>query len=334
MPLLVVLNDNGLFCEAGNFYIDPWQPVARALITHAHSDHARFGAEHYLAAEGSLAILRARLGDDSRIETLRYGEAVTINGVRVSFHSAGHVLGSAQIRLEAGGEVCVVSGDYKLAFDPTCDPFEPVKCHRFITESTFGLPIYRWEEPATLMSEINAWWQSNASVGRASLLYAYALGKAQRILSGIDTSIGPVYAHGAVTRMNDAYRAAGVCLPDTRDVAGAAKGFGRALVLAPPLAMNTPWTRRFGDASRAFASGWMTMRGMKRRRSIDRGFALSDHADWPGLLQAIEATGAEEVWVTHGYANEISRYLCERGVNAQEVATRFTGEQLEELNDA
>lgn len=327
MPL-ITLTCAGLYCEAGDFYLDPWQPVSRALITHAHSDHASPGHERYLLAEPGLNIARARLGD-APIQTLRYAETLTLNSVRVSLHPAGHVLGSSQVRVEHGGEVWVVSGDYKLHADPTCAAFEPVACNTFITESTFGLPIYRWREPAHVFKEINAWWRENQAVDRASVIYAYTLGKAQRVAASIDAAIGPIYAHGAVQAMNETYRASGVDLPATQCVSAMPRGhdFSRALIIAPPSAQNTPWLRRFGDYADAYASGWMNIRGVRRRRAVDRGFSLSDHADWPGLLSAIAATGAQRIYVTHGYTDPLVRWLCESGLDAQALATRFTGDE-------
>jgi putative mRNA 3-end processing factor len=325
---LITLTPAGLYCEAGDFHIDPWRPVARAVITHAHSDHASYGHERYLVSASGEHVTRKRVGDAS-IQTVQYGEAVDVNGVRVSLHPAGHVLGSAQVRIEYRGEVWVVSGDYKLEHDPTCAPFEPVACHTFITESTFGLPIYRWREPSALFEEVDRWWRDNQAVDRASVVYAYALGKAQRLLKSIDASIGPIYTHGAVESLNAAYRASGVELPATQAVAGTPRGhdFSRALIVAPPSAQGTAWLRRFGDYADAFASGWMRIRGIRRRRAVDRGFALSDHADWRGLLRAIEATGASRIYVTHGYSDPLVRWLSERGLEARTLDTRFSGEQ-------
>lgn len=321
------LTENGLYCPAGDFHIDPWGPVSRAVITHAHSDHARPGSERYWTAAPGERLLRARLGSEAAIEATGYGEARSLNGVRVSLHPAGHVLGSAQVRLEHGGEVWVVSGDYKLEPDPTCAAFEPLRCHTFVTESTFGLPIYRWRPPAETVERIQAWWLDNQERGKASLLFAYSLGKAQRVLASLDASIGPIYTHGAVESVNQIYRAGGAALPETILATEAReKNWSRALILAPPLANGTPWTRRFGRISTAFASGWMRIRGARRRRSLDRGFVLSDHADWPGLLRAIEATGASSVWVTHGYRQPLVRWLTGHGVAAQAVETRFEGE--------
>jgi putative mRNA 3-end processing factor len=334
MPL-ISLTPAGLFCEAGGFYIDPWRPVSRAVITHAHSDHASTGHEHYLVARAGEHVTRKRVGAVD-MQCVDYGVALDVNGVRVSLHPAGHVLGSSQVRIDHGGEVWVVSGDYKLQRDPTCAPFEPVVCDTFITESTFGLPIYRWREPAELFADVDAWWRGNQAVGRASVVYAYALGKAQRLLASIDASIGPIYTHGAVESLNAAYRASGVELPPTRRVSEMPRGhdYSRALVVAPPSAQGTPWLRRFGDYADAFASGWMQIRGVRRRRAVDRGFALSDHADWPGLLSAIAATGAQRVYVTHGYSEPLVRWLCERGLDAQTLSTRFTGEQGSAETDA
>jgi putative mRNA 3-end processing factor len=327
---LVVQRAEGLYCPPGDFYIDPWRPVGRAVITHAHSDHARAGHGHYLATDGSAGVLRARLGEVN-LQTLSYGERLLHHGVTLSLHPAGHVLGSAQVRLEHRGAVWVVSGDYKVAADPTCAPFEPVRCDVFITESTFGLPIYRWCADEEIFADINGWWGRNVASGRASVLACYSFGKAQRILSGADPSIGPVIVHGAVEPLNRAYRAAGVELPPTRmvtDVKDRAE-LKRALVLCPPSAVASPWMRRFGDASTGFASGWMQVRGTRRRGGWDRGFALSDHADWPGLLAAIAATGAQRIVVTHGSAAVMVRFLCERGMRAEAFETEYGGDAIE-----
>jgi putative mRNA 3-end processing factor len=334
--MLLTLTDHGLYCAAGDFFIDPWRPVGRAVITHAHGDHARPGSAAYLCAAPGAHILRLRLGADARIDSLRYGEVVSMHGVRVSLHPAGHILGSAQARIERDGEVWVVSGDYKTAPDPTCQPFEVVPCHTFISEATFGLPIYRWPPASEVFAAIDAWRRENAAAGRASILFAYALGKAQRILAGVDPSIGPVFAHGAVHSLNLAYRHSGVALPEWRYAGDAAAGtdWSRALILAPTSAQGTPWLRRFGDQSAAFASGWMRVRGQRRRRAVDRGFVLSDHVDWPGLMDTIAATGASRVLVTHGYTAVVARFLRERGIEAYELDTPYSGEALnEEANE-
>ncbi|MES2975813.1 MAG: ligase-associated DNA damage response exonuclease [Pseudomonadota bacterium] len=328
---LVVQRPQGLYCPAGDFYIDPWRPVERAIITHAHADHARTGHGHYLAAAPAEGVLRARLGNIT-LQPLAYGEAIVHNGVTVSLHPAGHVLGSAQVRLEHGGQVWVASGDYKVAPDRTCAPFEPVKCDVFITESTFGLPIYRWPHDDDVFADINAWWQGNVAAGRASVLMCYSFGKAQRILSGIDPSIGPIIVHGAVEPLNRAYREAGVQLPDTLQVADVTDkaDFKRALVLCPPGAAGGPWIKRFGEFSDAFASGWMQLRGARRRGGYDRGFVLSDHADWPGLMGAIGATGAQRVIVTHGSIPVMVRYLAEQGLQAEGFETEYGDDAIDD----
>jgi len=326
---LLAVTDRGLWCEAGDFYVDPWRPVERAIVTHAHSDHARWGMGRYLCSAESERVLRLRLEEGARIDTLAFGEATTINGVKVSLHPAGHILGSAQVRVEHQGQIVVVSGDYKTEPDKTCTPFEPVRCHTFITESTFGLPIYQWPSEGEVFEQINDWWRRNQARGKASLLMGYALGKAQRALSGLDPGIGPIFLHGAVQRLTDAYREQGVALPSTREVWGVEKGFdwSQALIVAPPSAAGSPWIRRFGDHSTAFMSGWMAIRGTRRRRAVDRGFVLSDHVDWPSLMSAIKATGAEDIWVTHGYTATVARYLEEQGYSARVLATQFEGEQ-------
>jgi putative mRNA 3-end processing factor len=323
-----VARPEGLYCPAGDFYIDPWRPVESAVITHGHSDHARVGHTRYLAHANSVGILRSRLGEIT-LQTLPYGEPIMHNGVRISLHPAGHVLGSAQVRVEHGGEVWVASGDYKLEDDGTCAPFEPVRCHTFITESTFGLPIYRWPSQVELLADINQWWRGNAAAGRASVLFCYAFGKAQRILHGVDASIGPIIAHGAVEPLNRVYREAGVSLPATLTVAESdASAISKSLVLAPPSAQGSPWLRRFGNYSDAFASGWMLLRGTRRRRGVDRGFVMSDHADWPGLQRAIDGTGAERVFVTHGSVAVMVRWLQERGLDAQGFKTEYGDEDV------
>lgn len=331
--MVLRLTDSGLYCEAGGFHIDPWKPVDRAVVTHGHADHARWGCRSYLAAADGGAVLRVRLGDDASIRLLPYGETVVMNGVKVSLHPAGHILGSAQARVEHRGEVWVVSGDYKTEPDPTCAAYEPIRCHTFVTESTFGLPIYRWEPQAEVFARIHDWWRANAAAGRASVLFGYALGKAQRLIAGLDPEVGPIYTHGAVEALNAAYRASGIALPPTTHV-GAAElrgtrgaGFAGAMIVAPPSAQGSPWMRRFGDASTAFASGWMRIRGTRRRRSADRGFVVSDHADWPGLLDSIGATGAGCVWVTHGYREPLVRWLTEQGLEARSVPTQWEGDE-------
>jgi putative mRNA 3-end processing factor len=336
---LIVLRPEGLYCPAGDFHIDPWRPVARAVLTHAHADHARVGHGAYLATAISQGVLRARLGADIALQGLAYGEAVEINGVRISLHPAGHVLGSAQVRVEHRGHVWVASGDYFTSgidgdVNATCAPFEPVRCDCFITESTFGLPIYRWRAQQDVLAEINAWWQTNAEAGRASLLLGYSFGKAQRLLAGLDASIGPIVAHGAVETLNGAYREAGVALPTTQRIDDVPREqVKRALAIAPPAVQGSAWAKRLGDASDAFASGWMQLRGARRRQGVDRGFVFSDHADWPGLQRAIEATGAERVIVTHGYEAVMVRWLTEQGLQAQSFSTAYGDDAAESAHE-
>lgn len=331
---LVVQRPEGLYCPPGDFYIDPWRPVDRAVITHAHADHARRGHAHYLAAAPAEGVLRARLGEIT-LQALAYGEAVEHRGVRISLHPAGHVLGSAQVRLEHGGQVWVASGDYFVSgaddHNLTCAPFEAVRCDCFITESTFGLPVYRWRPQREVYADIDAWWRANAAEGRASVLFGYSFGKAQRLLAGVDASIGPIVVHGAIEALNAAYRAAGVALPSTllgTEVSDKAL-LKRALVVAPPSVQGSPWLKRFGDYADAFASGWMQLRGARRRQGLDRGFVLSDHADWPGLQQAIVATGASRVIVTHGYEAVMVRWLAAQGLQAGSFATEYGDDRLE-----
>lgn len=320
----LTFTSKGIYCPAGDFYIDPWQPVDRALITHGHADHARPGMTRYLATKSALPVMRHRLGSISA-QGIGYGETLQIGGACVSFHPAGHVPGSAQIRVEVAGEVWVASGDYKLEDDGLSDPFEPVRCHHFITESTFGLPVFRWASQTQVAAALNDWWAACAAAGKTAFLGAYALGKAQRLLHMLDPDIGPILTHRAVENTNAVLREQGLILPGTRcaDADLPPKDFPRAIVIAPPSALDSAWARQFGPRETAFASGWMAVRGIRRRRAGDRGFVISDHADWPGLRRAITATGAENIYVTHGYTDTFSRYLNDSGWHAQVVPTQF-----------
>jgi putative mRNA 3-end processing factor len=326
---MITSTPSGLFCEAGNFFIDPWEPVARALVTHAHSDHARPGSASYLCAAPGETVLRRRI-PDAAIQTLPYGETITIGDTRVSFHPAGHILGSAQIRVEHRGEVWVVSGDYKRAADPTCDPFEPIRCHTFITEATFALPIYTWDPADTIVEEILAWWRANREEERPSVLFCYVLGKAQRILAELrGRSDGAIHLHGAMAGLTDAYRDAGVAMAPAERITEGMRGkmLARSLVLAPLSARGTLWMKRLPNASVAFASGLMRVRGVRRQRAFDRGFVLSDHADWPALLATVAGTGASRVLVTHGWSDALARFLAEeRGLETGTIRTAFEGE--------
>ncbi len=319
----------GLFCPAGGFHVDPWGPADRALITHVHGDHARPGSQAYLCAEPSRRLLERRLGPDVRIETLPYGEAIRLGDVRVSFHPAGHMLGSAQIRIEGAGGVWVAGGDYKRAADPTCAPFEPVACDTFITESTFGLPIYRWDPTETVIAEILEWWEDNRQHERTSVLFCYIAGKAQRLLAELARlSDRPAFVHGAMLATIEAYRQVGVHMLPTASVTEQPKGrkFSGELVLAPLSARGTTWMRRLGVHSDAYVSGLMRVRGVRRQRAFDRGFVLSDHADWPALLETIAETGASRVLATHGHPEPLARYLREQGIDAGVMRTAWEGE--------
>ena len=321
---LLEFTDKGICCAQGKFYVDPWQPVDDAIITHAHSDHAYPGSKHYLAHHFSKEILLYRLGDIS-LQTVSYGEKVVKNGVTISLHPAGHVIGSAQVRIEYQGEVWVVSGDYKLEDDGVSTPFEPIKCHHFISECTFGMPVYKWKQQAQVFDDINRWWRTNCGHGLATVLVGYALGKSQRILQNLDLSIGNVYTHGVIENTNEALRRNGITLnPTIRITPDTPKEDARkGIILAPPSAMGSPWMRKFQPYRFGYCSGWMAIRGAKKRRAADRGFVLSDHADWDGLIAAIDATGCECVYLTHGYTASFTRYLNEIGFNAREVHTLY-----------
>ncbi len=330
MASVLTFTDSGIYCPAGDFHIDPWRPVAHALITHGHSDHARWGMRSYLATDQALPVIRKRLGEITA-EGIAYGERRQIGGATVSFHPAGHVPGSAQIRVEVAGEVWVVSGDYKTEPDGLAEPFEPVPCHAFISECTFGLPVFRWQPQPLIMGQIARWWEANAAEGKTSILGAYSFGKAQRLMAGLP-ALGPILTHGAVEEMTAILRAQGYPLPDTIRVTPevTAKTHPGAIVIAPPAALGSAWANRFGPSDEAFASGWMAVRGIRRRRSLGTGFALSDHADWDGLNTAIRATGASRVFVTHGYTAPFRHWLETQGYDAGIVETRFTGDDAEE----
>ncbi|NJN04170.1 MAG: ligase-associated DNA damage response exonuclease [Leptolyngbyaceae cyanobacterium SL_1_1] len=325
---LITVRTEGLYCEPGNFYIDPWQSVEMALVTHAHADHAHAGSSRYIATQVSEGVLRKRLGDQIDLQGVQYGEKLKLGNTWVSFHSAGHVLGSAQIRVEHQNEVWVISGDYKRNTDPTAEPFEVVPCDTFITEATFGLPIYNWETGAETVRQIYEWWQSDSD--RASILFCYAFGKAQRVLAELTQFTDrPVYVHGAIETLNEVYRAQGVQMLETIPTSEMPRDYTYAgdLVLSPPSGHRSTWMKRFKHPQTAFASGWMAVRGARRRRGYERGFVLSDHADWQGLINTILQTGAKTVYVTHGQNEVLARYLREvYQLNALPLKTLFEGE--------
>ncbi|NND05936.1 MAG: ligase-associated DNA damage response exonuclease [Saprospiraceae bacterium] len=330
MPL-IEFKKEGLYVPAADVYIDPWRRVRKALITHGHSDHARWGHQQYICSHHSKPIIKHRLGDIN-VHGVAYGEELSVNGVKFTFFPAGHIVGSAQIRVEHQGEVWVVSGDYKTEDDGISGTFSPIKCHTFITECTFGLPIYTWVPQQQVFDKINHWWSTNQANGVTSILMGYSLGKAQRLLAGIDASIGPIYTHGAVEQMNAVIKTAGIPLPPTKylNKEVTEKELAGSLVITPQGATRSTWMKRFGQVSLANASGWMQLRGARRRGGADRGFVLSDHADWQGLNDAITATGAETVYATHGYTNVFKQWLDSRGLDARVVQTKFEGELSEE----
>lgn len=344
MPPLLTSDDRGLACPTGGFWIDPWGPTPVAIISHAHSDHARAGSAIYYCARPGAELLKRRLPLGTDIRTLEYGEPKDFGATRVSLHPAAHILGAAQVRVEHASGVWVFSGDYKRAADPTAAPFEIVPCDTFITEATFALPIYRWATPAAVVGDIFNWWRDNAANGRASVLLCYALGKAQRILAELQLLAdagnplpGRVVLHGSTANLVDAYRTLGVRMPETSTLTDDTVKRKKAdtagvLAIAPPSAGGSPWMRRFGAGDRyetAFASGWMLVRGIRRRRGYDRGFVLSDHVDWPDLLRTIADTGARRVLCTHGNSESLVRFLRERGTDAAPLATAFQQEDEE-----
>lgn len=322
---MLEFTDKGIFCPQADVYIDPWKPVKNAIITHGHSDHARRGNGQYFCHQDTVPILNLRLGPDIVAQGMAYHQTFTRNGVEISLHPAGHIIGSAQVRLAYNGEIWVVSGDYKLMKDGLTPPFEPVKCHHFITESTFGLPVYKFPPAAEVYQSINNWWEQNAAEGLNTILIAYALGKSQSILSHLSESIGDIYLHGAVANVNEALSTAGYSFPGKRitpetDV----KTLHGALILAPPSALASPWINKFKPSRKAVCSGWMQLRGTRRRFGVDRGFILSDHCDWEQLNQAVQASEAERIYVTHGYQSTFVRWLHGRyHLEAMEIKTQF-----------
>jgi putative mRNA 3-end processing factor len=329
MPL-IEFTDKGLYCRQGGFYIDPWRSVDKAVITHAHSDHARSGSRSYLCHHYTKPLLQLRLGENP-YESIGWNEPVFLNGVKLSLHPAGHIIGSSQVRVEYQGEVWVASGDYKIEDDGLSSAFEPVKCHTFISESTFGLPIYHWKPQQVIFEDIISWINKNRENGRTSVLTAYSLGKAQRVLQGLKETAQDIFAHGAIWNIHETLLNAGWDLPKIlRLTADTPKeAYKGGIVIAPPGAEGSPWMKRFLPYSIGVCSGWMQVRGRIRHRNVDAGFALSDHADWKGLLTAVKATEAQKVYVTHGFQSAFSRYLQENGIEAGEVKTEFGGEEEE-----
>ena len=330
MPLLE-FTSKGIYCKQADVYLDPWHGVDKALISHGHSDHARWGTKQYITNEINVPIIKHRLGNIIA-SGRKYNETFTINGVQFSFHPAGHVPGSSQIRAEYKGEIWVFTGDFKTQADGISTVFEPVPCHTFITESTFGLPVFQWEQPQKVHDSINQWWAQNHAEKTTSLLMGYSLGKVQRLLKHLDSSISKIYTHGATENMTQVLRQF-IDFPQTelitRDTTK--KEIEGSLVLAPPAVLGSAWVKKLGLLSTGYASGWMAFRGARRRRAVDRAFILSDHADWKGLLSAIRETGCENVITTHGYTELFAQYLKEQGWNARTQKTQYESETEEIL---
>jgi len=326
---LLVHTALGLYCPKADVYLDPWKPVKKAILSHGHADHARWGSSSYLCTPTAAPVIKYRLGDIN-LETLPFGEEKLINGVSFSFHPAGHILGSAQIKVSYKGEIVVFSGDYKTANDGFSEAFEPVKCHTFITESTFGLPVYHWQDQKWVFNEMEEWCKNNRNNGHLSILYGYSLGKAQRIFQGLPESIGSIFTHSTIEAVLNVMRNQGVSLKNTIPVN---EHLTRAdllsgVIIAPPAVQNSNWLKKFEPIRNGVVSGWMALRGARRRRNADKGFVLSDHADWEGLNEAISLTGAENVFVTHGYTDILSKWLIDKGLNAHPLETNFEGDEV------
>ncbi|MBP8067417.1 MAG: ligase-associated DNA damage response exonuclease [Pedobacter sp.] len=325
---LIQFTNKGIYCKAGNFYVDPWEPVDFAVTTHGHADHVKWGNKNYLCHELTKPILTTRYGLQDNVQTLPYYEPIYINGVKLSLHPAGHVIGSSQIRLEHKGEVCVISGDYKAEYDGISTAFEPVKCHTFVSESTFGLPIYHWETQEVIFNQIYNWVTSNHLKLKTSILVAYSLGKAQRLIKNLADNY-PIYVHHSIANLNEAFVKAGVNLPETIRITPEIKkeDLQKGIVIIPPALAEGKWVKSLMQPAIGICSGWMMVRAGRRWHSADAGFALSDHADWPSLLDAIKATEAEKVFVTHGSTAIFSKYLNEIGIEAEEVSTKYGAEE-------
>ncbi|WP_010521074.1 ligase-associated DNA damage response exonuclease [Aquimarina agarivorans] len=323
---LLIFNNEGIYCKEADVYIDPWRPVDKAIITHGHADHSRWGHKKYITHHTNVPIISHRLGDIN-VTGKAYDESFVINNVKFSFHPAGHIIGSSQVRVEHKGEVWVFTGDYKTENDGISAPFEPIKCHTFITECTFGLPAFKWTPQQQVYAAINNWWAANKAEGNTSVLFGYSLGKAQRLLSGLNPEVGKIYTHAAIENMTNVIRLM-VDFPKThlitRDTTK--KELKGNLVLAPPSAHGSPWILKMTPFVTGSASGWMAFRGARRRRAIDKGFVLSDHCDWQGLLSAIKATEATKIITTHGYTDIFSKYLREQGYDARTEKTQYEGE--------
>lgn len=332
---IIRFTKKGLYCIPGRFYLDPWGKVDYAVISHAHADHARWGMTHYLCVDDSKAIIKHRIGKDISIESLPYGVQKTINGVKLSFHPAGHIIGSAQIRLEYKGHITVFTGDYKTNPDNLTLSFQPVKCHTFITESTFGLPIYHWQDDRAIQQQIQNWVYSNQKQNKTSVFVGYSLGKSQRIMSLVD-GCAPMFVHNSIYQLNEVIRNSGIKLPKAElwQASSDKIKIQNNIVIVPPALIGSNIIKRIPNAAVALCSGWMQIRGHRRWQAVDAGFVVSDHADWNGLLSAVKATEAEQVYVTHGYQATFSRFLNDIGIPAAEVKTEYGTNEDTESNEA
>lgn len=330
---LIEFTNKGIYCIPGKFYLDPWRPVDLAVISHGHGDHAKWGMKKYLCHDFTRPILQHRISPDIEVQSLPYGEQIIINGVKLSFHPAGHIVGSAQIRLEYKGYVSVFSGDYKVQDDGLSTPFEIVRCNEFVTESTFGLPIYNWLEPEQYAEQMKNWHLMNKEQGKTSVFIGYSLGKAQRIMKAVE-GCGKIFVHNSVAKINEAIESSGIQLPEYEPVYfnEDLKKINNEIVIVPPALLDSNMIRKIPNRATGLCSGWMQVRGSRRWRSADAGFAISDHADWTGLLDTVKATGAEKVHVTHGQTAVFSKYLNELGIEAYEVKTHYGDEEEEEKN--
>jgi putative mRNA 3-end processing factor len=326
--MLISVNNNGLYCAKADVYIDPWRPVKRALISHGHSDHMRWGNKYYLCQHDTVPVLKVRIGQDVSYESIGYGEIKLINGVSFSFHPAGHILGSSQIKVEYKGEIWVFTGDYKLYNDGLSQQFEPVLCNHFITESTFG-----FQPPLKIFEEIRSWWIENQTNKINTIILCYSLGKAQSILNYFKNETSDIYLHGAVANLNDAFLETGYNFGGNRIVAESdRKIISGGLIIAPPSAAGTPWMRTFGDYRVAMCSGWMQLRGARRRKGVDKGFVFSDHCDFDSLNQAVKLSKAENVYVTHGYEIQYAKWVEEAyGLRSSVIKTLYNEDEREEL---
>lgn len=327
---LLQLTSEGLFCAPGNFYIDPWKKVDKAVITHGHGDHAHTGMNEYFATTSAQHILEKRLGSDIKLTTYPYGEIFRMGEVDVSFHPAGHILGSSQVRIQYKDEVWVFTGDFKRDQDLTCEPFQVVPCDVFISEATFSLPVYRWPDFDSEIEQIHQWWMKNKAEGFNSVVCCYALGKAQRIIAGLrQITNDDIWVHGTIDELNHSYEKSGLHWENVRKVPveGKEKITPGSMILCPPSAMGSTWARRLTPKRVSFASGWMRLRGNRRRKGYERGFVISDHADWPSLLKTVEETGCKKVYFTHGNTDTIVRYLKEHGIQAYDLKLPYDNEE-------